>query len=131
LVCETPSPTKSQVVSVKQETLTVDLGAFFDSFEGRSMTPDNSQEGSSGVFDTDRSLARKGSTETGEYLTSPLGDHAPESDFDAVAESELEDGETEADRWEKERARKVQKVAQGWKTRYSLASPPTPRVSLC
>lgn len=130
LVCNTPSPTKSQAVSAKQETLTVDLGAFFDSFEGSSMTPDNSQEGSSGVFDTDHSPAQKGRPKiTGEHPAPSVADYAPESDFDAVAESELEDGETEEDRWEKEQARKMQKVAQGWKARYSLGSPHPPPVS--
>lgn len=126
LVCTTPSPTKTEIAGTPRNkpTLIVDLGAIFSSFEGSVPSPGNSQEGSSGVLDTDHSLRRKGKgvDSQGLYLTSPLGDSAPESDFDAVAESELDENGTEEDQWKAEENRRLQTVAQGWKARFSLGA---------
>ena len=120
LVRDTPSPTKPDDVPAKQGILSVDLGALFESFERSG----NGQAGPSGVLDRDQNLTRTSTTAfTEETQPSSLGDSAPESDFDAVAESDLEGGETEADEWEMEQVRKLQKVAQGWRARFSLDSP--------
>ncbi|KAG8752882.1 Rad2 nuclease [Serendipita sp. 396] len=124
------APSKSMLPSAKGAddetmiTLAPDLSGLFSSFEQRNQGPRVRQNCSISVKEKSGESV---SSQAGVHLdASPLKDSVPESDFDAVEESDYEDSENidvgAEKEWEEEQERRFKTVAQGWRARFSLGS---------
>ncbi|KAG8824015.1 Rad2 nuclease [Serendipita sp. 399] len=100
----------------KGMTLAPDLSGLFSSFERKVQRSPGSP-----ISVDKRENARKGSTTT-EPLSPVLKDGVPESDFDAVGESDYERCQSPDKEWEEEQEQRFQAVAQGWRSRFSLGN---------